>query len=390
VCFVVCSHSLTVFFKYCIFVVVIVVFIVVIGGQYGGRDGSKRRAVANWSKRKMRSCQSLASRTRHWMHKALSWRQSTKIKSWIAAAAFTFAVYFGSVGSLAGSTTTSGSGGGSPAATFATASMNNGRSEVHVVSGKSRRAAAMGNYDDLHRVATVSSSASSISSKEAVKDAVVTAADSTSRTLKDAIVDLGKYMAGPKSDTLLLLLATALITPLCKMMGTSPILGFLASGMLLGPNGCGLISGIHTTETLAELGIVFFLFEMGIELSVERLLSMKRDVFGLGLSQFLGTACAIAGVGKLLGLPANALVVLGGGLALSSSAFVLQLLKDKSQLATRFGKACKYSAQWADLSFEVEHSFTQVNSLTVNFLCCFFQLLVCSFSRIWQLYRYSL
>ncbi|KAL3912444.1 MAG: hypothetical protein SGARI_001155 [Bacillariaceae sp.] len=153
------------------------------------------------------------------------------------------------------------------------------------------------------------------------------------------MMDLKGYMAGPKSDTLLLLLATALITPICKRLGSSPILGFLAAGMLLGPNGCGLISGIHTTETLAELGIVFFLFEMGIELSVERLISMKRDVFGLGLCQFLGTACAIAGVGSLLGLPANALVVLGGGLALSSSAFVLQLLKDKNQLATRFGKA---------------------------------------------------
>jgi monovalent cation:proton antiporter-2 (CPA2) family protein len=175
--------------------------------------------------------------------------------------------------------------------------------------------------------------------KEVVKEVVVTAADSTKRTLKDAMLDLQEYMAGPKSDTLLLLLATALITPVCKRLGSSPILGFLAAGMLLGPNGCGLISGIHTTETLAELGIVFFLFEMGIELSVERLLSMKRDVFGLGLSQFLGTACAIAAVGSLLGLPANALVVLGGGLALSSSAFVLQLLKDKNQLATRFGKA---------------------------------------------------
>lgn len=172
-----------------------------------------------------------------------------------------------------------------------------------------------------------------------VENAIVTAADSTSRTIKDAILELADYMQGPKADTLLLLLATALITPLCKRFGTSPILGFLASGMLLGPNGFGLISGIHTTETLAELGIVFFLFEMGIELSVDRLLSMKRDVFGLGLCQFLCTALAIAGAGSLFGLPANALVVLGGGLALSSSAFVLQLLKDKSQLSTRFGKA---------------------------------------------------
>ena len=164
--------------------------------------------------------------------------------------------------------------------------------------------------------------------------------EGTTKTFKKAFLDLKTYMNGPKSDTLLLLLATSLITPLCKKLGTSPILGFLAAGMALGPNALGLISGIHTTETLAELGIVFFLFEMGIELSVERLLSMKKDVFGLGLLQFATTAIAIAGVGKLAGgIPGNALVVLGGGIALSSSAFVLQLLKDNNQLATRFGKA---------------------------------------------------
>ena len=161
----------------------------------------------------------------------------------------------------------------------------------------------------------------------------------TTKTFKTALEDLNKYMKGPKSDTLLLLLATSLITPLCKKLGTSPIIGFLAAGMALGPNALGLISGIHTTETLAELGIVFFLFEMGIELSVERLISMKKDVFGLGFSQFATTAAAIALAGSFLNLPANALVVLGGGLALSSSAFVLQLLKDNNQLATRFGKA---------------------------------------------------
>lgn len=162
----------------------------------------------------------------------------------------------------------------------------------------------------------------------------------TKKTFREAIVDLNAYMKGPKSDTLFLLLATALITPLCKMAGTSPILGFLASGMLLGPNGLGVISGIHTTETLAELGIVFFLFEMGIELSVERLKSMKKDVFGLGLSQYTITAAAIGMVAKYVGgLSAAASVVVGGALSLSSSAFVLQLIKDKKELATRFGKA---------------------------------------------------
>jgi len=164
--------------------------------------------------------------------------------------------------------------------------------------------------------------------------------EQTTRTLLDAFKELGEYMKGPKSDTLFLLLATSLITPLCKMAGTSPILGFLASGMLLGPNGFGVISGIHTTETLAELGIVFFLFEMGIELSVERLKSMKKDVFGLGLSQYTISALIMGTIAKVVGgLSGPASVVVGGALALSSSAFVLQLLKDKKELATRFGKA---------------------------------------------------
>lgn len=165
-------------------------------------------------------------------------------------------------------------------------------------------------------------------------------ATQTRKTFKEAIVDLNKYMKGAKSDTLFLLAATALITPLCKMAGTSPILGFLASGMILGPNGLGVISGIHTTETLAELGIVFFLFEMGIELSVERLKSMKKDVFGLGLSQYTLTALVLGMAAKVFGgLSAPASVVVGGALSLSSSAFVLQLIKDKKELATRFGKA---------------------------------------------------
>lgn len=176
--------------------------------------------------------------------------------------------------------------------------------------------------------------------KQKNNNAAIELSEQTSRTIFEAISDLRKYMAGPKSDTLFLLMATALITPLCKLAGTSPILGFLASGMLLGPNGFGVISGIHTTETLAELGIVFFLFEMGIELSVERLKSMRKDVFGLGLSQYLLSACALGLVAKVAGgLSGPAAVVVGGALSLSSSAFVLQLIKDKKELATRFGKA---------------------------------------------------
>jgi monovalent cation:proton antiporter-2 (CPA2) family protein len=193
--------------------------------------------------------------------------------------------------------------------------------------------------DLLSKTKSAATNALSMNGGAKAKAPEVQITEATTRTFKSAFEELNSFMKGPKSDTLLLLLATALITPICKIIGTSPIIGFLAAGMALGPNALGLISGIHSTETLAELGIVFFLFEMGIELSVERLTSMKKDVFGLGLCQFVTTAAAIALAGSFCNLPANALVVLGGGLALSSSAFVLQLLKDNNQMATRFGKA---------------------------------------------------
>lgn len=276
----------------------------------------------SWLKRRAQSCKSLASKTQRWVQKVKTW-QNTRGKSLLAAAALSLSILFASQHQID---------------QYGTQQSYSG-ANTEVVIQNSARAGTQAPESIRGGGTPTMKKTKWKKAEQKVEKVVVTAAESTSSTFKDAVVTLSEYMQGPKSDTLLLLLATALITPICQKLGTSPILGFLASGMLLGPNGWGLISGIHTTETLAELGIVFFLFEMGIELSFERLVSMKRDVFGLGLSQFVVTALAIAGVGGLAGLPANAMVVLGGGMALSSSAFVLQLLKDKKQLATRFGKA---------------------------------------------------
>lgn len=92
-------------------------------------------------------------------------------------------------------------------------------------------------------------------------------------------------------------------------------------------------------DVLGELGIVFFLFEMGLELSLEKLKAMKKDVFGLGTSQFLLTAGVATGIAVGCGIPIAAAVTIGGSLSLSSSAFALQLLKDKKAMGTRHGKA---------------------------------------------------
>ncbi|KAL3780219.1 hypothetical protein ACHAW5_009783 [Stephanodiscus triporus] len=171
--------------------------------------------------------------------------------------------------------------------------------------------------------------------------AAAATASSSSGMISSLLSGLSAYIKGAKSDTLCLLSITAVVAPICKRLGISNIIGFLAAGMALGPNGIkgGLIADVHRTEMLADLGIVFFLFEMGLHINFDTLMSMKKDVFGLGLAQVVLTASLVAGIAKLCGLSSAAMVVLGGGLALSSSAFVLQLLKDKQQLETRHGKS---------------------------------------------------
>lgn len=151
---------------------------------------------------------------------------------------------------------------------------------------------------------------------------------------------LVQSLEGAKLDTLIMLIATSVVIPVFTSLKTSPILGFMLTGTLLGPNGLNCIRDVHMIDKLGELGIVFFLFEMGLELSLERLKAMRKDVFGLGTSQFLVTSLVGTGLGMaVFGLPAPAAVTIGGSLALSSSAFVLQLLKDKNDMGTRHGKA---------------------------------------------------
>ncbi len=157
--------------------------------------------------------------------------------------------------------------------------------------------------------------------------------------IMETIRGLKKYMNGPKADTLLLLLSTALNNPVCQKLSVSPILGFLVLGLLFGPNGKNLIKDVHTTEMMADLGIVLFLFEMGIHLDFKTLMAMKKDVFGIGLSQFTITAAVVAAICTSMKYSVAATVIIGWSLALSSSAFVLQLLKDKEQMDTQYGRS---------------------------------------------------
>jgi CPA2 family monovalent cation:H+ antiporter-2 len=152
---------------------------------------------------------------------------------------------------------------------------------------------------------------------------------------------------------LLLFLATAgVIVPLFQRLRISPVLGFLAAGVMLGPYGFGYLaqdvpwlSALTITNTeqiapVAELGVVFLLFMIGLELSWERLMRMRRLIFGFGALQVVASTAALGGIAFLLGQTASAALVLGSALALSSTAIVIPVLAERKRLRSGTGRAC--------------------------------------------------
>lgn len=140
-------------------------------------------------------------------------------------------------------------------------------------------------------------------------------------------------------DVLVFLIAAVVIVPTFHHLKSSPILGYLVAGILIGPHAFALIGDTTAAHALAEMGVVFLLFMIGLELSVSRLRALGSKVFGLGTLQVLITALIIGVIVQIIGLGFNAAVIIGGGLALSSTAFVLQLLNERGERATSFGLA---------------------------------------------------
>ena len=137
---------------------------------------------------------------------------------------------------------------------------------------------------------------------------------------------------------LVFLLAPVIVVPLFRQLRSSSIVGYLVAGILIGPQALGLIVESELTSLLAELGVAFLLFTIGLELSLARLKVMRRLVFGLGGSQVVLTTCVIGVAASLLSAGLPAAIVVGSALALSSTAFVLQLLVERGEQITRFGR----------------------------------------------------
>ena len=153
------------------------------------------------------------------------------------------------------------------------------------------------------------------------------------------------------SNALVFLGTAGVVVPVVRRFGLSPILGYLGAGAILGPLGLGsfsdqvpvlywfTVSDAANVGGIAELGIVFLLFLIGLELSFHRLLTMRRLVVGLGGSQVLLTSAVIAGALALSGRSPPEAIVLGASLSLSSTAIVLELLSNQERLTTRVGRA---------------------------------------------------
>ena len=138
---------------------------------------------------------------------------------------------------------------------------------------------------------------------------------------------------------LIILAAAALATFVASRLRTSPVLGYLVIGIIIGPQAIALIPNTKGIDDLAELGVVFLLFSIGLELSFRRLASLRTQVFGLGTAQLVLTASAVGGVVWLLQPSVEAAIVIGSGVALSSTAIVMQLLSERGELSNRVGRS---------------------------------------------------
>lgn len=153
------------------------------------------------------------------------------------------------------------------------------------------------------------------------------------------------------SDALVVLGTAGVLIPIFRKLGVSPVLAYLAAGAILGPFGLGsfsqtfhplywiTITNPASVSGIAELGIVFLLFVVGLELSWQRLVQMRLFVGGLGSLQVILSAGCITGLLAWIGVPTAEAIILGASLSLSSTAIVLEILNRQRQMATPLGKA---------------------------------------------------
>ncbi|WP_461520544.1 monovalent cation:proton antiporter-2 (CPA2) family protein [Porticoccus sp.] len=142
------------------------------------------------------------------------------------------------------------------------------------------------------------------------------------------------------ADIIALLVAAVVAVPLAQALRLGAVPGFLLAGVIVGPSGLGLISNIDDISHLSEIGVVFLLFIIGIEMKPSMLWQMRRLVFGLGSLQIIFTGLLFSALAYFLfNIPANAAILIGPTLALSSTAFVVQLIAGQKLLTSSYGRS---------------------------------------------------
>ena len=159
-------------------------------------------------------------------------------------------------------------------------------------------------------------------------------------------------MASDALSQLLVLLAfSVLVVAAFRRFDLPPIVGFLAVGMLLGPQGLRLVANEGTTTVLAELGVVFLVFTLGLEFSLARMMAMRREVIGIGGAQMGITTAVFAAALLLFEVPPLVAVLIGGALAMSSTAIVVGQLSEQLEINRTHGRLAVGILLFQDLAF---------------------------------------
>jgi len=158
-------------------------------------------------------------------------------------------------------------------------------------------------------------------------------------------------MVAPLTQVLILLASSVLLVTLARRIGAPTTLAYLVVGVILGPHAVNVVSDSGTTRQLADLGVAFLLFTLGLEFSLPRMLAMRREVFGLGAAQVGATAAVFALIGRAMGLPWLIAVVVGGAVSMSSTAILLAQLTERSELNRTHGRLAFSMLLFQDLAF---------------------------------------
>ncbi len=140
------------------------------------------------------------------------------------------------------------------------------------------------------------------------------------------------------AHVLVLLGASVVAVPVFRRLGLGSVLGYLVGGMLVGPFGLGLFSDLEYIREVGELGVVLFLFIIGLEMEPSRLWGLRREIFGLGLAQVGICAALLSCVGLALGFPLGVSFVAAAGFVLTSTAIVMQFLSERGELSAPKGQ----------------------------------------------------